>query len=360
MKILHYANYGSPYKGNFIQSLLYLRKKLLKNGDGMHIVLQEKAKQAQWPYQLIEEGVDVSFQNTESLSDAIKLRKYIQSNKIDVVHVHFINLRTLITLYLSLFGLNNVAYYIHMHNHMPFDKKIIRRFLMHRAVFCCCSESVSHSVESIGIKPDKINTVENAIDFSRLDEINFNIEKKNYFMNNKYKILMFGFDFQRKGVDIVLDAIDKVPKVWDKIQLYISISSNFKYIEKKIKERYQSVPSYITLLPPCNEVGTYYHGVDCFISASREEGFCYALIEAAYCKNTIIASKIPAQGDLELPAAHWFDTENSSQLSRLIEKVIVDSNNDQLEYQKQIVTAHYDLCVWAKKIIDIYGGRKPV
>ena len=48
------------------------------------------------------------------------------------------------------------------------------------------------------------------------------------------------------------------------------------------------------------------------------------------------------------------------ELSRLIEKVIVDSNNDQLEYQKQIVTAHYDLCVWAKKIIDIYGGRKPV
>lgn len=32
MNILHYANYGSPYEGNFIQSLMQLRKEVLSRG----------------------------------------------------------------------------------------------------------------------------------------------------------------------------------------------------------------------------------------------------------------------------------------------------------------------------------------
>ena len=96
MNILQYANYGSPYEGNFIQSLMQLRKEVLSRGDSFQLVLQERAKSATWPQKLMRKGVRISFINSDTIACAMKLRRLIIDEKIDIVHVHFVNLRTLL------------------------------------------------------------------------------------------------------------------------------------------------------------------------------------------------------------------------------------------------------------------------
>lgn len=356
MNILHYANYGSPYEGNFIQSLMQLREEVLSRGDSFQLVLQERAKSATWPQKLMRKGVRISFINSDTIACAMKLRRLIIDEKIDIVHVHFVNLRILLIFELALLGMKKVQYYIHLHNHVSRNGVTIRKMLMKKAEMLCCSYSVAEGVSAIGIPKQNIHVVENAICFERLEENNEKFDLNNLFDTPKYRLLMFGFDYERKGVDVVLDAIDKMESGSEKVQLFISVSSNLQYVKDKITQRYGKLPEWISLLPPCNEIGTYYRQVDAFISASREEGFCYALIEAAYCQKTIIASKIPAQKDLELPAARWFSNEDSDELAHILDELVSSRGEDEsaLKNQKKIVVNHYNLEAWAKKIADCY------
>ena len=353
MNILHYANYTGPYKGNFVQSLTNLDSKLNSNGDKMFWLLEDDVSRFDWPNELIEKGINLSFINAFKTNSIKKIREFILNNKIDVVHIHFISLRVLFTFYYALKGLKNVKYFVHLHNHFPNNKTVLRKHLLKNATFICCSDSVADGLCNLNFPKDRIKVVQNAIDFSRLDT-NVDEEKYlKYFDNNSYKVLLFGFDFYRKGTDIALKAVNNLVKSGMNIMLYISVAANMEFVVNEIKKIFNSIPDWVVLLPPCNSVSIYYKNTDLFVSASREEGFCYALIEAAYCETEVAATKIPAQGDLKIPYCHWFDSESFDQLSSIIKKIYNGNNVNKLA-QKQMVVKEYDIEQWSDKIIRIY------
>ena len=72
---------------------------------------------------------------------------------------------------------------------------------------------------------------------------------------------------------------------------------------------------------PRNDVATYYNASDIFLSAGREEGMNYSVIEAAYTIPMVIISNIPGNPQ-DIPELFKFKLENVSQLSELIITVL--------------------------------------
>lgn len=363
MNILIFANYGSVYKGNFIQSVQVLEKKLISEGNTVHWMFPEKARKSDWIKEMKSHGSALEFLHLSSIGQTVsRIRNYVKANQINVVHIHFIDLKIMIMFRIALLGISGITYRIHLHNHYPVDtgvKKLLRKWSEKDCVFLCCSYSVAQDLLNRGYPNEKVITVENCIEFSRLDIINEDAYCKSVFFNNRWKLMMFGFDYERKGVDLALKAVSAInrERVYQ-VQLYISLSSNRELVKGKIKETFQGeIPEWITLLEPRNDIATYYNRVDAFLSASREEGFCYALLEAAYRKVQLIASWIPAQNDLLIPECFWFESGNADDLKIKIEECIREPKSKPLlEKQKQVIVQHYNLNEWANKVVCCYSN----
>ena len=237
----------------------------------------------------------------------------------------------------------------HFHNHCKIYGNIIKKNFMKLAyklyegdLNIGCSESVS---KSMPYKSSKITYVDNAINFERLDQYKkIKIDKTN---DQNFIILMFGFDYYRKGIDLAIKAIKEINN--PNIILAISLASNKKRNIDFIKKEYGEIPEFIRFLEPINDIATYYHNVNLFLSAAREEGFCYSIVEAAYCEVPILSSNIPGVPK-DIPGEYIFESENCVDLKNKIIK-IYQSKENKLEEAQRYVKNKYNIEKWTSEII---------
>ena len=346
--VLHFADYGSPYKGNFITSLETLEKELLKENHTMFYLFPKRTSQREWA---------TKKKNTNFLTGRfIKDRKIVQSiiddNNIDIIHIHFFSFKTLL-LFRTLNRKGKII--VHLHGMFPNYKgikKYLLKILLKNINIVGCSEAVTKSFPFKN-SVNTINSIRNAIYFPRLDEY----EEIQEFKGSTEKILIFGYNYYIKGVDIALEGIRKAREKMENIECYVSISSNKRTFEKNVIKKYGFFPDWIKILPPRNDIATYYKNSDIFISASREEGFCYAIVEAAYTGCNIIASKIPAQEELNIDNIFWFKSEDTDELKDKILECInqKESSKEKMIAQKEKIRKEYDINNWTKSILKEYN-----
>jgi len=357
--VLHFSDYGSPYKGNFISSLEGLSEKLEELNHNQIFIFPKRTNTREWSKDMKIKYNKVYFFTGNFFKDLILLRRIIVEQNIDIIHIHFFTAKTLL-LFNCAKKFLNIKVIIHLHGQFPIykrTKKIIMKWLTKKAYFICCSKSVKKSFIDSQYN-NKVYRIDNAVFFPRLDKYEL-LNKIDYgIQKNTITVLIFGYDYLIKGVDIVIQAISNIIKQKNiNIKLLISISSNVDSNKNKIIKQLGGFPSWIVIIEPRNDIASYYNICDIFISASRSEGLCYALVEAAYCKTLSIASRIPAQSDMKLKYALWFESENIKDLeNKIIEGINIGKYKIQLEEQKKMVIEEYDLRLWVKKIINIYDS----
>lgn len=347
--VLQNLNYAAPYRGNLISSIFDLENKLKKVGVNMVYLFPDTARNIDWVCEMIKEGKSVYFK-PESFWEKLEVfDMLIKKYNVHIVHTHFWCIPDMLCirmLKLKNVGLKSI---IHHHNHYvpsrsSFNEKI-KRIIIRSDANIACSEDVAANLSHNNF--NNVLDIENAIDFSRLS---------NQRNNNTSMFLMFGFDYYRKGVDIVLDAFDKLTDKYNNIQLGIVFAANKESGLANIKNRFGEIPSWLTVLPPSENISEYYAESKAFISASREEGFCYAIAEAAYCCCQSIISNIPGHRT-DIPMIKVFENGNVAELAALIESVL-NEDKEEIEkinaVQKEYVTEKYDLSSWSDGIIEGY------
>ena len=95
----------------------------------------------------------------------------------------------------------------------------------------------------------------------------------------------------------------------------------------------------------------------CFIFPSRYEGFGIPLLEAMSYNLPIIASNIPTSKEIAKENALFFETENANELTELMEKVLIQNNNDNLIINHQKTLEKYS---WKKCAINTLKILKEV
>lgn len=360
VNVLQILDFAAPYKGNFIPSMEILQKHWRPYGK-MVFLMPDVAHSIPWVKEF-QQMYTVYFIPRQFYSKKIsfalikQLKEIVQQEKIQIIHTHFIQANY--NLFLARLFMPNIRFVANLHNHYIIQgrlwrmKKWVFKHTFHHIIGD--SESVTESAWYIGISKNKTSTARNSIVFSRLDKY----EKQDFTNGGKYEwcILMFGYPWYRKGVDVVVKAMNRVNQS-TAVHLLVAQAGGVDDTRKAIVQILGNLPSWITFLPPTDSLANYYSSVDIFISAGREEGLSYSPIEAAYCDCDVICSNIKGN-PLDIPYIGIYDTENVEQLVEQINAVFEknkEKHSEDKKIQRQYVLDAYDIDKWADKIIKCYS-----
>jgi glycosyltransferase involved in cell wall biosynthesis len=324
----------------------------------------ENARNLDWAYKLKTEGKQIIFISNSFFSKKTKYKdinyvsKLIKKERINIIHTHFVTYNYSLLLLKYLFH-PKVKIIGHFHSlFLPPENKYRKiKVLLTSLTFDLIlgvSQAVAESVNIAGIKSEKIKSLPNAIDFDRLNEsapfeISQNPEQK--------VVMMIGWPFHTKGADVAIEAVKKLNEERSEVLLAIILSGGNEVFTNDIIRQLGKMPSWIKILEPRDDIATYLNGADIFLSASREEGFSYTLVEAAYCRPLLVSSDIPAPVSLRIPHFYIYRVEHAEELKELLKRMfnITKEQKDLYkEEQKDYVKTTYDLKRWAEKLAGYY------
>ncbi len=349
--IIQNLNFAAPYPGNLMRSIFALESICKEKDIEFIYVFPTIARQLYWVQEMIAVGKTLYFKPKKNIN-----RFWIKIVKMHTpyaVHTHFWNLKDCLFIKFLKLKHPRIKTIIHHHAYYFQSRKkfneLIKRVLLDSDYNIACSYTLSDLLKSL--KFNNVICAENAIDYRRLDKYDVLCRNEYGIKENTKVFLAFGHDFHIKGIDIAIRAMEKFHKEHDAI-LAIVIAKDIELCEKKIRDLLGYCPDWIKILPPRDDVATYYHFSDVFISSSRQEGFCYALPEAAYAGCRIIFSEIPGQAHAQnIPNGLSFETENINSLLSAMENALLSFD---IISQKTYVQNHYCMETWCKETMRAY------
>jgi glycosyltransferase involved in cell wall biosynthesis len=350
---MHNLNYYATHPGNLMNSIFALEKELKKQGVGTVYVFPEQAAERYWVKEMIAQGATVYFKKMGKFQPGF-FRRIIYKHDVRIIHTHFWDLPTCLTFRWIRLYKKHLKTVIHFHNPYPNSenrlKEIIKRFVLKSDAYIGCGKGIANELKCQSFK--NVFCVENAIDFSRLDTYT-PVDKSALGIGKEQKMfLIFGHDFHRKGADLAIDVLHDISKTND-VVLAMPLSENAPSIQK-IRDTFGEIPAFIKILPPTNEIAAYYNAADVFLSPSRSEGFCYAVLEAVYCGCYTIISNIDGHAtDIPQIATCVCDDKISlkKQIIAIIEK---EPDSNIILRQKEYVEEQYSLKKWVDIVKKIY------
>jgi glycosyltransferase involved in cell wall biosynthesis len=357
LNTMQIMNYLAPYPGNFMRSILALDDALKQNNSTSVLLFPGSAKGLYWIKQLQEQGRNLFFLSGRALPDSRLIASLIKRFGIRILHTHFAASHIYLATRLARLACPAAVSIVHMHNHEKTKgalKKWLKRSLIDARLYVGVSKDVSDDMVAKGYSPKVCVYIPNAVDFSRLDRCDASRDQPS--VQSGKKILMFGFDFKRKGVDIAVEALHKYDSQRE-MTLMIVLASNHDAVRAGIERMLGEVPAWIKLLPPRDDVAAYYRMADVFISPSREEGLPYALLEAAYCGVRTVASDISGQRSIGIPHMLHFKSGDSHGLYQALKLAMAcdaKQNEALVNEARSYVTSHYRLGNWVDDVVRAY------
>lgn len=355
MTVLQVCAFGAEYPGNFIASLEALECELNKFGIITIYAFIERARDKYWCKE-IQKRTTVYFlpeAKARILPKTYSIFKRIyKENDITVVHSHF----ELFDIPATVCAPKNTKVFWHLHDPLTEIKglrgllwKLQYGFFSKRAFLLSIAENYNEFAVRLGFKRENTAIILNAIQLNRIDTTRINEEKE-------FDFLTFGWDFSRKGGDLILQACEKLSSEGYKFKL---LYNGNDITWSSINAFYEgALPEYLTLCSPSNNVNEFFAKSKVFIQASRRETFSYSVCEAAYFGLPVICSDIPGHAWAKsLPTVDYFESENVEFLYEHM-KTFLEGKRFSSMYinnTRQIISDNFSVTSWAKKILDFYG-----
>lgn len=358
MNILQVCAYAAPYPGNFIKSLLVLEKKLKIEGHKIYYAFPETAEKFEWCKELSKSN-EVYFLPLAKArinpKTYLKIMSILNKNNIDIVHSHF----ELYDIPIAVVLPKQSKMFWHLHDAIENDynthswiRKVL--FKLHYSVFSkrayLLSVSDKHKEFAIklGFDRKKTITILNGTDLNR-------ISKSNIINNKSYDFLMFGWDLERKGVDLVIEAGEKLYK--NGYNFIISIVASEDTWKNDIFTKLKNA-KWLHKQNFVEDVNCLYSSSNVFLHTSRAEGCSYALQEAIYSGLKIISSDIPENlFAKEIPTVSIFKNNDCNDLYLKMKDFLDEEMKLQINdvnEARTIIRNKYSIEIWADNIIAEY------
>lgn len=356
--VLQFADFKSPCRGNFINSLEALRSRLEADGKEVVYLFPGATAARDWAQEL-GKCVSVYYLTGNRLKDIFLVRRLIKKHNIGIIHSHFYKLPYLLTFDIaSVFS--GVKQVVHLHCALYVHHGVggvIEKLIMRGKTFVGCSELLTRDVKKQYPK-NRAFTAENAIYFPRLEQYEPTSKQALGLSESAVTLMIFGFLYEIKGVDLALEAVSALNGSGGDYQLILILTSNVDEIKQKIQTRFGIIPSWLHLLPPRNDIAAYYSLCDAFLAPSRSEGLPYSVVEASYLGLPVVLSDIPAHTSLNLPCGFYFKSGSADELRNRIVAAVqtAPTMKERFTQQSRMLRDKYDLSVWTDKTANIYYG----
>lgn len=206
----------------------------------------------------------------------------------------------------------------------------------------------NHLIANFHISENRLHVIHNFLD---LEEAKILIPKldvlKKYSLPNLKIIGFVGrFDFEEKGIDILLEAFRLIYEMRkDSILVFVGDGKN-EVLIRQFQNNY-NLPIFI--IPSERDIYTFYNIFDMLIVPSRIETFGLVIIEAGAMKKPVIASRVDGIPEI-IEDKHnglLFHTENISELVSAIQRLL-----DNPDYSEMLGNNLY------KKVISDFTVNK--
>lgn len=354
MTILQVCAYAAPYEGNFIKSLKALGDVYEKKGDRMIYVFPESAREISWCREL-EKYTDVYYLPLAKARIRIEtytlLKKiYSKYSDLKIVHSHF----ELYDVPVVLTAPKNVKVFWHLHDALEgynsiknrLEHKVQYGFCHRNAILLSVSKKHMEYVLKRGFPKENARYVPNGLDTDRIKLVSTVADKR------EFDFLIFGWEYERKGVDLCIEAVKTIDN--DNLKVAIVGSENTKHI---IKEKYGYVPG-IEVVEPILDINELYVKSKCFLHISRAEGLSYALLEAIYAGLPVICSDISENRFAErFPTVEMVKSESIIEIAKKMECIINGKTYSKamIENSRKIIDEEYSIACWVKNMLKQYG-----
>ena len=351
MKVLQVSAYAAPYEGNFIKSLKELRIRLQKKGIEMIYAFPESAEQIPWCQKLSKDATVyfLPLAKARIIPRTYSMLKqiYRENPDIEIIHSHF----ELYDIPVVMTAAKHMKVFWHLHDaievYSDLKNRIINKLqygMFHKkAVLLSVSEKHKEYVERLGFPKQSAYFVPNGLDISRIQLIDTERE------NRLYDFLMFGWEIERKGVDLCVEACKKMG---DKTRVAI-VGSQF--VREEIKRRYGEVTN-VEVIEPVININELYSNTRGFLHISRAEGLSYALLEAVYAGLPIVCSDIRENLFAKvLPTVNFVRSEDVDDIAQgMLDVVNRGDETASVEAARSIVEKEYSIESWTNKILTHY------
>lgn len=352
MTVLEVCAYAAPYEGNFIESLKALASELKTRGHRSVFAFPESAKSITWVEEL-GKTFDVFF--LPLAKARIKPETYIalhriyqQYDDLAVIHSHF----ELYDVPVSMTAPGHVKVFWHLHDalemYSSFRNRTIHRAqygLFHRnARLLSVSEKHMRYVLRCGFPAVQAGLVPNGIDTERIRIVS------NAFEDKEYDFLMFGWEFERKGVDLCIEAMHT-----KRLACRVAVVGTAE-TKRIIRERYGEV-SGVEVIEPVTDINELYNNTRCFLHISRAEGLSYALLEAVYAGLPVICSDISENRFAErFSTVRMIRAENTDEIGEAMQTILERPGNskEEISAARKTIEDEFSISCWVKKILDEY------
>lgn len=289
----------------------------------------------------------LDLKNKYTLSSVGKIKKIIEREKYDIVHVHLFPASAVVALS-SLFLPNHIRYILTEHS--TFNRrrsikifKILDNFIYRRYLkIICISKSVQNSLTKWAPKvKKKIEIIPNGIPLDSIYNDNPSIKK--------YDVLFVGRLIQQKGIDFLLEAVSILQKKYKKI-IQVAIVGDGPLKKELIKMCEElKIKDSVEFLGFQRNVDQIMRSSRVLVLPSRCEGFGLVLLEAMKNKLPIVATNVGGIPEI-ITNGHegiLVPKENPEILAHSINRILENS-----QLRSQLIQNAY------KKVQDQYSIEK--
>ncbi len=369
--IIHAASFASPYEGNFVASLRALELNCKKEGWAFVLALPSAASKMGWCARLIAAGCQVRFlpDKASVLRYAWALADLALSSNAALIHTHFsqYDVAAWAASFLLRLRRREVRIVWHAHSDFPvrmtpgrWVKDLLKYRIMGRTVrIIAVSEHLRRQIIETGFNEAAIQTVQNGIDLDRAVAATrsraqvfeeFNIPP------DKHLLLLFGWEPIVKGVDVAMDAVERLVGLG--LQVVLGIVGTAALQEFVLRRTDGAPPSWLHILPPTDNVANLYQAASVFLSASRNEGFPYSIGEAMANRLPLVLSDISGVSWAhESPGAMFFPSSDSMALAEAIREVLHWSTDEREQHtaaNEHLIKTDHAVSAWADRILRLY------
>lgn len=353
MTILQVCAYAAPYEGNFITSLKALAKKAAKKGHETIYAFPETAREKDW-CKALGESTDVYFLPLAKArikpATYSKLKKIYKAHPdLGIIHCHF----ELYDIPVVMTAKKHVKVFWHLHDpidsyndsHNKLMYKIQYGLFHKKATLLSVSEKYIDYIKTLGFPEKQTRFFPNALALERINQVSKNYNER------EYDFLLFGWDYERKGVDLCIEAYQKL-----NMNLKIGIVAGENTINK-IEAQYGPMKG-IEIIEPTENVNELYSKTRAFLQISRNETFSYALLEAIYsglpsvCTDTV--GTLWAKDFSSVTMVKSGDVDSIANGMRkvlergsLLDEIIMENRRQ--------VEDRYSIDMWADRLLIYYG-----
>lgn len=363
LSIHHLADYGGPYAGSFIPMLASTAKESTRRGNTTTIWLSSALQEREWLPEL--DGVArirwLDAERPDIRSTVAALRADIARDPGPVVlHTHFSGY----DIPAALAGLHrrNTAVFWHEHTQprpelVPRLRNTVRYSVLGRAVdkMLCVSAEITETLRRRHAPERALLTFPNAVDLGRLPPrtpgTRERARRELGIQEGAQVVLHFGWDWIRKGGDLMLAAARELRDVPDVVWLTVP----------GLPDRERPTPLDgvdIREAAPRNDVGTFYAAADVFLSCSRAEGMPYAMLESLASGLPVVASDLPGHRPAlrDLPAGEIVSLDPVAIADAVRRALSLDgaARHRHAEAARSRIASSYSLEQWARRLADLY------